>query len=605
MVVFLVIAVVRVAVPIMDLATGSSRLPQWDMAKYGVSGLRLARALQDVDPFAFLGHLNGLSVWPPVFPLLEVPIFLLAGPGYANARGLVSVLFAAAIVAAFWSGLQSHSRFGFAVGALSSALIATSPMAQVFATIVMLEVPGAMLLLLAVGFYLRSLEPGRARGFNLACVSSTALFFCKYNFGLMWILPMMANEVLRAHGPFGLQFSESVKRLGAALRRPWPMILVVGLVAAAIIEIAGPWRFSVSGRVVSISSAGPLLYALYAVTLVGWFLRPRRSLHTARQLLVRLDFRARSMLTFIVFPVGLWMVVPSHTINFVSFLVNRSTGSPVLSLEGLLFYPRVFVGEYSPSPAVGVVALLLAGSALRRLRGTDEVGRVLALALMFSTIAAIVHPYKQPRFFFLTAILLWFAGSREAVKLLSRTINRVRESTQRWIAATLAGAGLLTAAVTVVDVDHLLRGHRQHTVNASTAEILNAITDEASKARASVLLGTWNHLSPWLVEWSCLQRGRSMDPDQVPQVPTGRTQRSDVVRWLTADQPELVMVLSAAPGTQPRSGFVAETRWLEPVRKQLARNPRFHLISQKDFPDARYRLESFQSTRTDGEPVPR
>jgi len=228
---------------------------------------------------------------------------------------------------------------------------------------------------------------------------------------------MMANEVLQAHGPFGLQFSESVKRLGAVLRPPWPVILVVGLVATAIIEIAGPWRFSVSGRVVSISSAGPLLYALYAVTLVGWLLRPRRSLHTARQLLVRLDSRARSILTFIVFPVGLWMVVPSHTINFVSFLVNRSTGSPVLSLEGLLFYPRIFVGEYSPSPAVGVVALLLAGSALRRLRGTDEVGRVLALALLFSTIAAIVHPYKQPRFFFLTAILLVvrrFAGGGEA-----------------------------------------------------------------------------------------------------------------------------------------------------------------------------------------------
>ena len=88
MVVFLVFAVVRVAVPIVDLATGSSRLPRWDMAKYGVSGLRLSRALQDVDPFAFLGHLNGLSVWPPVFPLLEVPIFLLAGPGYASARAL-------------------------------------------------------------------------------------------------------------------------------------------------------------------------------------------------------------------------------------------------------------------------------------------------------------------------------------------------------------------------------------------------------------------------------------------------------------------------------------------------------------------------------------
>ncbi len=202
------------------------------------------------------------------------------------------------------------------------------------------------------------------------------------------------------------------------------MILVVGLVAAAIIEIAGPWRFSVSGRVVTISSAGPLLYALYAVTLVGWLLRPRGSLHTVRQILVRLDSRARSILTFIVFPVGLSMVVPSHTINFVSFLVNRSTGSAVLSLEGFLFYPRVFVGEYSPSPTVGVVALLLAGSALRRLRGTDEAGRVLVLALLCSTIAAIVHPYKQPRFLFITAALLWLAGPREAVKLVTRAASR-------------------------------------------------------------------------------------------------------------------------------------------------------------------------------------
>jgi len=206
MMLLLVVMVGRVATPVVALAVGSSRLPQWDMAKYGVSGLRLARALQDLDPLAFFNQLNGLDIWPPVFPLLEVPIFLLAGPGYASARGLVSVLFAAAIVAAFWSGLQSHFRSGFAVGALSSALIATSPMAQVFATVVMLEVPGAMLLLLAVGIYLRSLEPRRARDFTLASVASTALFFCKYNYGLMWILPMMANEVLRAHGPLAFSF---------------------------------------------------------------------------------------------------------------------------------------------------------------------------------------------------------------------------------------------------------------------------------------------------------------------------------------------------------------------------------------------------------------
>jgi hypothetical protein len=602
---FLILAVLRVATPVMALATGSARLPQWDMAKYGVSGLRLARALQDVDLLAFLSHLNGLDVWPPVFPLLEVPVFLLAGPSYASARGLIAVLFAATIVAAFWSGLQSHRRLGITVGALTATLVATSPMAQVFATVVMLEVPGTLLLLLAVGFYLRSLEKGHARDFTFACVAATTLFFCKYNYGLIWILPMMTNEILRAHGSSGVQFSESLKRLTAALRRPWPAILGVGLVVAAIIEISGPWRFSIGSRAVSVSSAGLLLYTLYVLTLVGWFLRPRRSLQTARQLLERLDPRARSMLTFIAFPVALWMVVPSHTINFVGFLVNRSAGLPVLGLESLLFYPRVFIGEFSPSPAVGIAVLLVAASSLRKLRGSDEAGRVVALALLFSTIAALAHPYKQPRFFFLSAALLWFAGSREAMELLSWPINPVRVSTQRWIAATLAGSVLLTAAVTATDVDRLLHGHRQLTVNASTEDVLNAITDEAAKVQASVLLGTWNHLSPWLVEWSCLQRDPSMDPDQVPQEPTGRSRRGNVVKWLATDPPDLLMVLSTAPGTQPRPGFVAETRWLEPVRRQLARDSRFELVSRKDFQKALYRLESFEATRTDGEPVPR
>jgi hypothetical protein len=604
-VVILALAVFRVSSPVMALAIGSTRLPQWDMAKYGVSGLRLARALQDVDLSAFIRHLNGLDVWPPVFPLLEVPAFLFAGPVYASARGLVAMLFAMAIATAFWGGLQSHSRCGLTVGAIFAALIATSPMAQVFATVVMLEVPGTLLLLLAVGLYLRSLSTGRSLDFSFACVATTTLFFCKYNYGLIWILPMVANELLRGHKPAGLTPWLILKRLGAALRRPWPAVLSLGLLIAATIEITGPWRFSIGGRAVSVSSAGPLLYALYALTLVGWLLRPRRSLGAARQLIARLDARARSMVLMIAVPVALWMVVPAHAINFVSFLVNRSAGPPVLSLESLLFYPRVFASEFAPTPVAGIAVLFFAALSLRRLRGNDEIGRVLALALLFSSVAIVAHPYKQPRFLFLTATLLCFAGSREAVELVAQATGRLGGQFQRWLAATLAGACLLTAAAIEPDSDRLLKGHRRHTVNASTAEVLEAITDEATRVRASVLLGTWNHLSPWLVEWSCLQRGPSMEPGQVPREPTGAVQRADVVAWIAADPPELVMVLSATPGSQPRAGFAAETLWLDPVRRQLTRDPRFHLVSRKDFADAGYRLESFEVIRTDGKPVPR
>jgi hypothetical protein len=142
-------------------------------------------------------------------------------------------------------------------------------------------------------------------------------------------------------------------------------------------------------------------------------------------------------------------------------------------------------------------------------------------------------------------------------------------------------------------------------VNASTAEVLDAITDRAAAVQSSVLLGTWNHLSPWLVEWSCLQRGASMDLAQVPREPTGRARRGNVVGWLAADPPALLMVLSASPRSKPRAGFIAETAWLEPVRKQLARDLRFDLVSREDFADDGYRLESFEPTRTGARPVPR
>jgi hypothetical protein len=571
------------------------------MAKYGVSGLRLARALQDFDVLAFFRHLNALDVWPPAFPLLEVPAFLVAGAGYASARGLVALLFAAAVVAAFRCGAQSDARWGIAVGALTATLVATSPMARVFATVVMLEIPGTLFLLLAVGLYLRSLRSRRTRDFTAACIAATALFFCKYNYGLIWILPMAANELRRS----GLHSAAMLAGLRTALKRLWPAMLSGGLLLAAIIEIAGPWRFSVGGMEVSVSSAGPLLYGLYAAFLVSRLLRPRRSYDEAMRWFGSLDSRARTMALAIALPIGLWMVVPSHAINFVRFLINRSAGPSILSPDSLLFYPRVFINEYSLLPAVGVVVFLSAAFSLRHLRGSDEAGRVLAIAVIFSTIAAFAHPYKQPRFFFTTAVLLWVAGSREMIELLARASCRAGETAQRWISVTVAGASLVAAASVAVNIDHLSEDHRRLTVHAATTELLVAITDHAEEARASVLLGTWNHLSPWLVEWSCLQRGPSMETTQVPRSPTGRRHRKNLVGWLLQDSPELVMVVSPAPDSSPRAGLVKETRWLDPVRRRLARDPRFRKVFRRDFPDAGYRLEGFDTGRADGEPVPR
>jgi hypothetical protein len=136
-------------------------------------------------------------------------------------------------------------------------------------------------------------------------------------------------------------------------------------------------------------------------------------------------------------------------------------------------------------------------------------------------------------------------------------------------------------------------------------EILTEITNRAAGYRSSVVLGTWNHLSPCLVEWRCLQRGPSMKPTQVPRSPTGRRHRKNLMGWLLNDPPDLLMVVSAAPDSSLRAGFITETRWLDPARRRLPRDPRFRLVSRMDFPDTGYRLESFEPARTDQEPVPR
>jgi hypothetical protein len=249
--------------------------------------------------------------------------------------------------------------------------------------------------------------------------------------------------------------------------------------------------------------------------------------------------------------------------------------------------------------------MLLAAWSLRRLRGPDGAGRVLAMALAFSTVATIAHAYKQPRFFFMTAALMWIVGSREAIELAKWASSRAGEFAQRRIAAATAGAALVAATLVAVNVDRLHEGHRRHTVHVATAELLNVITEQAEAIESSILLGTWNHLSPWLVEWSCLQRGPSMETTQVPRSPTSRRSRKDVVGWLLASQPDLVMVVSTAPGSLPRAGFAKETGWLDSARKRLVRDPRFLLVSRKDFAATGYRLECFEPGRTDREPVPR
>ncbi len=584
-------AIACVLPPVLGLALASDRLPQWDMAKYGVSGLRLAGEIRNLDLLGFLRQVNALDVWPPVFPLLEAPVFLIFGPGYGSARAFVSVLFVVLVAAAAWAGSQVNGEVGLAAGAITAALIVTSPFYQLFATLVMLEIPGTMLLVLAIGWYLRSLRSGRRRDFSIACLLATALFFCKYNYGVMWLLPMAANETLRTSQPPIL-----LTRVVTFLRRPGPAFVTAWLLLTAAIVVSGPWRFNFAGRVIRIGSAANSIYALYVLVLASWAVWPRHSWRRLQLFIAETGWRTRTMAGLIVLPIALWMVVPAHTVNFVRFMENRSSGPPLLGLESLLFYPHAFITAFSPIPVTGIAALLLALAGLRHLRGDNQVGRVLALALIFSFVALVFHPYKQPRFFFTTAAVLWLVASCEVASGLAYCSRRLRAGPRTLLITGVAAAALVAAAMTPVNRTRLARSHRQHTVPASTRQVVDAIADRAADSRSSVLLGTWNGLSPGLVEWHCLQRRSVIDPSRVPQDLVRRARRGDVVdRLARTPHLEVVMVLSEMAGSDlAATVFGAETAWLDPVRARLARNKAFTPVDATEYPASGYRLTTYR-----------
>lgn len=52
----------------------SPRLPFWDIANHGHDGVLLSDALRRLDPVDFLVRVHGMSLWPPVMPLLEISV---------------------------------------------------------------------------------------------------------------------------------------------------------------------------------------------------------------------------------------------------------------------------------------------------------------------------------------------------------------------------------------------------------------------------------------------------------------------------------------------------------------------------------------------------
>jgi type II secretory pathway component PulM len=613
------------ALRLVALVRSDPGLPTWDPASHGVVGLDLAHALRRADPLGFLATLNNQSLWPFVHSLLLMPFFLALGDDYATAEFASTVFYGLTVVAIFWAGLGLGPRSSRWIGTLAATFALCSPAFASFGSVAMLEIPGALLLASALACHAQSSREGHSpRWLAASGIAGAALFFCKYNYGLLWLVPLAGFEA-GVHRPAERRALAGALRRsvrGGLLRRPIPLLLLAFLAFAVGLEVTGGFVFHWAGREVSVRSPGNAATAVYYVV-VAWvgsrWLRHREHLEAAWK---GVPARLRGLTPWVLIPIGAWFLVPPHLKEFVRFLVPHSQGPPPWTLEGLLYYPRAFLTDYSPTPLVGLVVLLLALAptppAGQRVGGARAMGAardpraLLTLAMGLGLVATTLHSYHDPRFFFTTALLVWlrsavvaegwmewaWVGLRQLAHGAARGSRPWRIPDGLWGLIVLPP--LVWAAVATPALDRA-RAWRQglHTPPRFAAVLDDLLADVERAGGGGVLFGYGNQLSPALLHWQATLRRAPIGRARLPELlwlPPGTSEgeaRARTERLRTEHAP----IFSALPET-PDAIVRPETR--EEVRsdsimvERLANDPGVRRLSDRIVPGTGYRLRTFR-----------
>ena len=513
-------------VPLVPRILALETLPQWDMAKYGAAGLRLSERLTSWDVLGFLAEVHAMDTWPPGFPLLEVPFFWLLGPDFSTPRLLVWGLFGAAVLAMGWVALGLDRRLGPAMALVAMALVVVSPLHRVFASLVMLEIPGTLFLLLAMGSYLRArMRPWEPFWWHATGAMSCTLFFIKYNYGLLWILPLVALEAFRQHGGPVAALEAFIRGLTALdWRRPWNRFVALWLLGLVLIRLSGGIDGEWWGLRIRATSIGNPAFALYVLILLRAAWRPHR---TVRWLEARWRrwAPATRVLAVWMLPIVLWLTVPPHLKEFFGFVENRSSGPPRWSVDSLLYYPKSIATDYAPEVWIGGLVLVLASGALvwgagRLLSGEARPAGgldVVVVVLFVSAVALLAHPYKLPRFAFTTLAPLWLAAVWGGVILLDSSLRSIVPRRPReWLVFMVAGLAAIALVQGLPDIDS--RWQQELTLRSVPGDVLPVVEQVVRTATLgegpTVVLGTWNLLSPALIEW--VARQQAIPEDQHP-----------------------------------------------------------------------------------------
>jgi hypothetical protein len=155
----------------------------------------MAHALARGDFKRFMVLIDERDEWPPIWALVETPVFMVFGDHWSVGRALVAVLHGLSVIALFAIGLALPGFRGLLAGAAGAAFYAMSPFAQLMGTLILMEVPAIIPLAIVVIFYIRFCRWGRSFDATMTAVFTAVLFFHKFGYGTLWMATLALNEL--------------------------------------------------------------------------------------------------------------------------------------------------------------------------------------------------------------------------------------------------------------------------------------------------------------------------------------------------------------------------------------------------------------------------
>jgi hypothetical protein len=476
-------------------------LPRWDLAThlhYGwtdyhllVSG-RIHRLLWDL-------WLQGY--WPPVLSLYQVPFYLLLGGTIES--GLRSAIAAFVLTGILGCALMWRQWREAAVlpVAVFLALIVSSPYLLAYASVTMTEIVGAAAEMVVLWTYVAYRQKSTASAARAFALSLSLLFFTKYNYFFLLIVPLVIYEWLeRSSESDGTARAGDLRRATrAALSSPTVWLLVAYFAGLSSVMRTGGFEFHLFGQRVSVHTVGNSGHVvLYLLLARLWYLHRARRIRW--DLVIGADPRVRPLLVCFAVPVTIWLAspYPNHIRDFFNLVINRPLGESTIS-AGTAVYIDALRHQYFYREWVlfGVIGLFLVAAVTYRHQ--PPLMRWLIFAIPLQCAVITLHQTRFPRFLLLTVVLLCVAAASEVGRWFAGSTKRRIAGLA--VAPAVLGVGVLAARTAVTEERLRAVAFENYTENHALRAALDSIRAELRPEDRLAIVGQSNELSPALFRW--------------------------------------------------------------------------------------------------------